>query len=83
MTTPMRFPGPRDGLDEGSVAELAQDGREMAVGLEQQPGPQQAQQSTQPGQPTQSRPSVASTAGPIDVPEDACALIDGLAPYGV
>jgi hypothetical protein len=27
----MSFPSPRDGLDEGSLAELAQDGREMEV----------------------------------------------------
>src|SRR5665647_2855595 len=31
MSTPMYFPGPRDGLDEGSVAELAQDGREIEI----------------------------------------------------
>lgn len=31
MTTAMYFPGPRDGLDEGSLAELAQDGREVEV----------------------------------------------------
>jgi hypothetical protein len=30
----MSFPGPRDGLDEGSLAELAQDGREMEVDVE-------------------------------------------------
>ena len=64
MTTAMSFPGPRDGLDEGSVAELAQGGREIEVDVE---GP---------------RPWVASTSGPIDVPDDASALIDGLAAYG-
>jgi hypothetical protein len=31
MTSSMSFPGPRDGLDEGSLAELAQDGREIDV----------------------------------------------------
>jgi hypothetical protein len=31
MTTPMYFPGPRGGLDEGSLAELAQDGREILI----------------------------------------------------
>ena len=31
MTTSMHFPGPREGLDEGSLAELAQDGREVEV----------------------------------------------------
>jgi len=34
MTTPIQFPGPRDGLDEGSLAELAQDGREIEVDVE-------------------------------------------------
>lgn len=64
MTTSTQSPGPRDGLDEGSLAELAQDGREIDVDVED------------------ARPWVASTFGPIDVPEDAPALIDGLAPYG-
>jgi hypothetical protein len=64
MITSMSFPGPRDGLDEGSLAELAQDGREIEV---------------QVGQP---RPWVASKPGPIDVPDDASTLIDGLAAYG-
>jgi len=64
MSTPMYFPGPRDGLDEGSVAELAQDGREIEVDVKQ------------------ARPRVASASGPIDVPDDASALIDGLAAYG-
>jgi len=73
----MHFPGPRDGLDEGSLAELAQDGREIEVDVEGKPRSRQAAEAGP------SRPSVTSTAGPIDVPEDACALIDGLAPYGV
>jgi hypothetical protein len=60
----MSFPGPRDGLDEGSLAELAQDSREIEVDVEEP------------------RPWVASASGPIDVPEDASALIDGLAAYG-
>jgi len=64
MTTPKYFPGPRDGLDEGSLAELAQDSREIDVDV------------------AQPRPWVASNFGPIDVPEDAPALIDGLAAYG-
>jgi hypothetical protein len=64
MDTPMYFPGPRDGLDEGSVAELAQDGREIEVDVERV------------------LPRVASASGPIDVPDDASALIDGLAAYG-
>ncbi|HEY5249922.1 MAG TPA: hypothetical protein VIJ15_15895 [Dermatophilaceae bacterium] len=34
MTDQMPFPGPRDGLDEGSLAELAQDGREIAMNVE-------------------------------------------------
>jgi hypothetical protein len=34
MITPMSFPGPRDGLDEGSVAELAQDGREIGLDVD-------------------------------------------------
>ena len=63
MITPMSSPGPRDGLDEGSLTELAQDGREIEVDVERP------------------RPWVASTSGPIDVPDDASALIDGLASY--
>ncbi len=64
MTPSNPSPTPRDGLDEGSVAELAQDGREIEVDV------------------TAARPWVASTSGPIDVPEDASAMIDGLAAYG-
>jgi len=64
MTTAMSFPGPRDGLDEGSMAELAQGGREIEVDVETP------------------RPWVASASGPIDVPDEAPALIDGLAGYG-
>jgi hypothetical protein len=64
MITPMSFRGPRDGLDEGSLAELAQDGREIEVDVER------------------ARPWVASAFGPIDVPDDASAIIDGLATYG-
>jgi hypothetical protein len=82
MTTPMHFPGPRDGLDEGSLAELAQDGREIEADAEGQLRSGQSRQQSEDEQP-QPRPSVPSTAGPIDVPEDACALIDGLAAYGV
>ena len=64
MTTPMRSPSPRDGLDEGSLAELAQHGREIEVEV------------------AEPRPWVPSTFGPIDVPDDATGLIDGLAAYG-
>lgn len=31
MTTSLYFPGPRDGLDEGSLAELAQDSRDIEL----------------------------------------------------
>ena len=65
MITSMSFPGPRDGLDEGSLAELAQDSREVEVDVERP------------------RPWVASGSGPIDVPDDASALIEGFAAYGV
>jgi hypothetical protein len=64
MTTSMQFPSPRDGLDEGSLAELAQDSSEVEVDV------------------AEPRPWVPSTYGPIDVPDDASALIDGLAAYG-
>jgi hypothetical protein len=64
MTSSIYFPGPRDGLDEGSLAELAQDSRDVEVEL------------------PQPRPWVASAYGPIDVPDDASALIDGLEAYG-
>jgi hypothetical protein len=60
----MDFPTPRDGLDEGSLAELAEDSREIGVDV------------------TQPRPWVASAFGPIDVPEDASSMIDGLTAYG-
>ncbi|MEP7036005.1 MAG: hypothetical protein ABI662_02980 [Dermatophilaceae bacterium] len=64
MTTPIHFPGPRDGIDEGSLAELAQDSREVEVEVRLP------------------RPWVASVFGPIDVPEDAPQLVEGLAAYG-
>jgi len=64
MSTLISSPGPRDGIDEGSMAELAQAGREIEVDVESP------------------RPWVASTSGPIDVPDDAPALLDGLAAYG-
>ena len=64
MTTSMHFPGPREGLDEGSLAELAQHGHEVEVDV------------------AQPRPRVASSFGPIDVPDDASDLIDGLPAYG-
>jgi hypothetical protein len=64
MTTSMYFPGPRDGLDEGSLAELAQDCREVEVDV------------------SRPRPWVASAFGPIDVPDDASVMIDGLTAYG-
>jgi hypothetical protein len=64
MTPSNSSPSPRDALDEGSLAELAQDSREVVVEV------------------TQARPWVASTFGPIDVPDDAFAMIDGLAAYG-
>jgi hypothetical protein len=66
MTTSMYFPGPRDGLDEGSLAELAQDGREIEIEMDIEG----------------LRPRVAAHSGLVDVPEDASALIDGLAAYG-
>jgi len=64
MTTSTLFPGPRDGFDEGSLAELAQDSRyiELHVALP--------------------RPWLVSTHGPIDVPDNASALIAGLEAYG-
>jgi hypothetical protein len=64
MTRSMHSPSPRDGLDEGSLAELAQDSREIEVGV------------------AAPRPWVPSAFGPIDVPDDASTMIDGLAAYG-
>jgi len=64
MTTPMYFPGPRGSLDEGSLAELVQDSREVEVNV------------------SAARPWVATDYGPVDVPDDASALIDGFAAYG-
>jgi hypothetical protein len=66
MTTSTNSPGPRDGLDQGSLAELAQDGREVESQVEV----------------ALPRPWVASAFGSIEVPDDASALIDGLATYG-
>jgi hypothetical protein len=68
----MQFPGPRDGLDEGSLAELAMDSREIEIGGV----------TSMAGAGRNPRPALASTAGPIDVPEQAPGLIDGLAAYG-
>lgn len=64
MTPSISSPSPRDALDEGSVAELAQDSREIDVEV------------------SRARPSVPSTFGPIDVPDDASVMIDGLDAYG-
>ena len=64
MTTSMRYPGPRDGLDEGSLAELAEGSHEVEVEV------------------SEPRPRAASTFRPIDVPDDAPAMIDGLPAYG-
>ena len=66
MLTATSFPGPRDGLDEGSLTELAQDGREIEVKADLK-RPQQW---------------VPSTCSPIDVPDDAPSLIDQLPAYG-
>jgi hypothetical protein len=68
----MYFPGPRGGFDEGSLAELAQDGREIQVDVSQ-PRPRVASDSD---------PDDARSNIPINVPEGASALIDGLAGYG-
>jgi hypothetical protein len=68
----MYFPGPRGGFDEGSLAELAQDGREVQVDVSQ-PRPRVASHSD---------PDDAPSNIPINVPEGASALIDGLAGYG-
>jgi hypothetical protein len=65
MTTPMYSPGPRGSLDDGSLAELVQDSREVEVDK------------------ADPRPSVASSSGPIDIPDDASTLIEGLAAYGM
>jgi hypothetical protein len=72
MTTPMYFPGPRGGFDEGSLAELAQDGREIQVDVSQ-PRTRVA---------SGSGPSNAPSSIPINVPEGAAILIDGIAGYG-
>ena len=65
MTTSIHFPGHLDGLDESSLAELAQDSHDIELHV------------------AAPRPWVASSHGLIDVPDDASALIDGLAAYGV
>ena len=72
MTTPMYFPGPRGGFDEGSLAELAQDGREVQVDLSQR----------RRRVASDSSPDDTPSNSPINVPEGASALIDGLAGYG-
>ena len=66
MITAASSPGPRDGLDEGSLTELAQDGREIEIELDVE----------------RPRPWAGPAFGPISVPENASALIDGLAAYG-
>ena len=72
MTTPMYFPGPRGGLDEGSLAELAQDSREIQVDLSQR-RPRVASDSSSGNAPSGTQ---------IHVPDGASALIDGFAGYG-
>ena len=64
MTTSRQPPGPRDGLDEGTLAELAQNSREVEIEV------------------PEARPRVKSTHGPIDVPDDAPTMVDGLPAYG-
>ncbi|MDC5696700.1 hypothetical protein OO014_05480 [Intrasporangium calvum] len=59
----MEFPSPRDGLDTGSVGELADDCREIHV-------PEFAPLPT-------AQPHVD-----IEVPDDAAAMVSGLADYG-
>jgi len=73
MTPAIQFPGPRDGLDEGSLAELAQDSRQIEIELSN---------ALVANAGWERRPSVASAAGPIDIPDQAPALVDGLAAYG-
>jgi hypothetical protein len=68
----MYFPGPRGGFDEGSLAELAQDGREIQVDVSQ----------PRPRVTSDSGPGSTPSSVPINVPEGASALIDGLAGYG-
>ncbi len=65
MTTSIHVPRPIDGLDEGSLAELAQNGRDIELHV------------------AAPRPWVTPSHGLTDVPDDASALIDGLAAYGV
>jgi hypothetical protein len=61
----MYFPGPRGSLDDGSLAELVQDSREVEVDV------------------ADPRPSVASSFGLIDIPDNASTLIEGLDSYGM
>jgi hypothetical protein len=65
MTTSINLPGHLAGLDEGSLAELAQDSRDIELHV------------------AAPRPWVTPSHTLIDVPDDASALIDGLAAYGV
>ena len=65
MTTAMYFPGPRGSLDDGSLAELVQDSREVEVDV------------------TDPRPRAVASTGPIEIPDDASTLIEGLAAYGI
>jgi hypothetical protein len=65
MKTSIHVPGPLEGLDEGSLAELAQDSRDIELHV------------------AAPRPWVTPNYGLVDVPDDASALIDGLAAYGV
>ena len=64
MTTSIYFPGPLDGLDEGGLAALAQDCRDIELDV------------------AAPRPWVAPAVARIDVPEDASAMVEGLAAYG-
>ena len=73
MTSSSYVPSPRDGLDEGSLSELALDCRDIELHI------------AQPrawAHPTFGSSGTTSGIGLIEVPDDVSALIDGFGAYG-
>ena len=60
-------PGPRDALDEGTMSDLRADSAEVPV-------------DAGPDQPVE--PGDAGAFPPIDVPDDARGMVEGLPSYG-
>ena len=76
MTSSIYFPSPRDGLDEGSLSELALDCRDIELHVAQR------RAWTHPTFGSAGSSGNSSGLGLIEVPDDVSALIDGFGAYG-